>query len=145
MVMLPVHAGNGSKWASILELSQFRLRWGEFTRRDHIIKSYAIVTAIAKRLIGGLAAAAEGNDGAAGEAERGTRGVEDFELAFNADGTIGGDGDFGGWHPTTIPQVARYFFLVGVVLEPATGGVVGGVLSSTTSPNLMVERPSYFL
>jgi len=70
--MLPAYAGNGSKWARILELSQFRLWRGKFARRDYVIKTYAIVAAIAKRLVRGLTAAAEGNDSAAREAERST-------------------------------------------------------------------------
>jgi hypothetical protein len=69
--MLPDQAGNGSNWARILELSQFRLWRGEFARRDYVVKSYAIVAAIAKRLVRGLTAAAEGNYGAAREPERG--------------------------------------------------------------------------
>ena len=69
--MLPPADSNGSNWARILELSQFRLWRGEFARRDYVIESYAIVASIAKRLVRGLTAAAEGNDSAAREAERG--------------------------------------------------------------------------
>ena len=44
--------------------------------------------AVAKRLVGALAAAAEGNHGASGQAERGTRGIQNLELAINTDGTV---------------------------------------------------------
>ena len=53
--------------------------------------------AVAKRLVGALPAAAEGNDGASGKAEGGSRGVEDLKFAFDPDGTVVQNSNFG-WH-----------------------------------------------
>ena len=52
---------------------------------------------VAERLVGRLTAAAEGNHGASSQAERGSGGIQDLEVAFNADGSVVQDYNFS-WH-----------------------------------------------
>src|SRR5579863_2415096 len=56
------------------------------------------VAAVAEGFIFRLAAAAEGNDGAAGETVFAAFGVADDEIAFDAEGSVIDDGDFGRGH-----------------------------------------------
>src|ERR1700745_911872 len=64
------------------------------------------VGAIAKWLIGGLAAAAKAQNGAARQSEWAPFGIEQVEVAFNADGAIVVHGDFG-WRQFSLPRI-RY-------------------------------------
>src|SRR5689334_3314589 len=148
--MLPDCADNGSNWARFWNFPCIRpgsLQFGfgrrQFARGNNVVESDSIVRSITERLIGGLAATAERNHSTSGESERGAVRVQDFEIAFDTDRAVAGNGDFRG-HLPTVAQ--RYFFFGGVV--PVAGGVVGGPCdfpSSTTSPNLIVDLPSYFL
>src|ERR1039458_7161292 len=70
------------KSSPILELGLGR---GQFARDDGVIEALAAMGAIAEGLVGGLAAAAEGDDGASGETEGGAGGIEDFASALGAD------------------------------------------------------------
>ena len=53
-----------------------------------MVEAHPIMRAIAKRLVLGVAAAAEGNHGAARQSKGGTRRIDDFEIAFDPDRTI---------------------------------------------------------
>jgi len=52
---------------------------------------------VAKRFVGGLAAAAQTDRGTTAQAERLALRVDDFNFAFHADGSIVIDDDFS-WH-----------------------------------------------
>src|SRR5512146_2749984 len=52
---------------------------------------------VAKRLVGGMAAAAQADAGASAETEKLALRVADFEVAFHPDGPVGIDDDFR-WH-----------------------------------------------
>ena len=56
--------------------------------RHGIVEAAARVGAIAKRLVGRLPAAAKGNHGTAGQAEGAAGGVQNLEVAFDADGPV---------------------------------------------------------
>ena len=67
--------------------------------RDHRVgETGALMAAVAERLVGRLSAAAKRDHGAPAQAEAGAGWVEDFEVALDADGAVGIDGDFGGCH-----------------------------------------------
>jgi len=100
----------------------------QFTRHHGVGKSYAVVAAIAERLVGGMAAAAQRDDRPPGEAEKRSRGVADLEFTFDAKGAVvlRRDSDSHGLivaRRRQRPPALRYFFFVGGVL-----------VSSTTSP-----------
>jgi hypothetical protein len=59
------------------------------------------VSAIAKRLIRGLATSAQGDSSAPTKTERGTGLVDNFEIAFNAYGAVVKDRDSGAWHSSS--------------------------------------------
>ena len=77
----------------------FRL-WGrQIARLDRIGKPHLPVAAVAKGLIGRVAAAAQLDHTAAPQAERLARGVEYLEFALDAKGAVVIHGD-SGWHNT---------------------------------------------
>ena len=76
---------------------QLGLRRRKFAGRHGIVETRAGVGPVAERLVGRLSAAAEGDYGPSGQAERGPGGVEDLEVAFNADGSVVQDYNFS-WH-----------------------------------------------
>jgi len=76
---------------------QFRLGRREFPCHDRIDKTGPIMAPVAKRLVGGLAAAAQTDRGTTAQAERLALRVDDFNFAFHADGSIVIDDDFS-WH-----------------------------------------------
>lgn len=53
-----------------------------------IVEPGARVRAVTERLVGRLPAAAERNHGTAGQAEGGAGGVQNLEVAFDADGPV---------------------------------------------------------
>jgi hypothetical protein len=61
-------------------------------------ESLARVTSVAEGLVLGVAAAAETDGRAAGEAESRACGVDDLEVAFNSNGAVAETSDFGGGH-----------------------------------------------
>jgi hypothetical protein len=62
--------------------------------RDGVAKTGGLVRAIAKRLVVGMAAAAQGDRGASSQAEGAAGGVDDLEVAFHANRAVGVDSDF---------------------------------------------------
>src|SRR5216683_1053191 len=70
------------------ERSDLGFGCGEFAGGYLVLEAGAGVGAVAERLVLGCAAAAEADGCASGEAEGAAGGVEDFEIAFNADGTV---------------------------------------------------------
>lgn len=62
-------------------------RW-QFPCHHRVLEPHPAVGAIAKRFIGGVAAAAQRNDGTARQPESGAAGVDNLELALNADGAV---------------------------------------------------------
>ena len=85
------------------EVLQFRLRRRQFPSDHGIREAHAIVGAVAKRLIGGVAAAAERNHRPASQAERGSGRVDNLEFPLDADGAVILRTDFG-WHFRIVPQ-----------------------------------------
>ena len=65
---------------------------------DLVLKADLLMGPVAEGFVGGVAAAAQADGGAPGEAEGLALRVEDFEIAFDADGAVAVDGDFGGGH-----------------------------------------------
>src|SRR5258705_8292739 len=75
----------GKNIGTILQL-WFRRR--KFAGGHGIVETSAGMGPVAERLVGRLPAAAEGNHGASGQAERGSGGVQDLEFAFNTNWPI---------------------------------------------------------
>jgi hypothetical protein len=72
-------------------------RWRrQITRSNRAGEVVALVRAIAKRLIRGLPAAAEGDSRASGEAENLAILVDNFEVALDPHGSIAENGYFSG-------------------------------------------------
>jgi hypothetical protein len=67
---------------------------GEFASFHLVLKSGAGVRAIAKRLVLGLAAAAQRNESTARQTELAALGIANIKIAFYADGAIAHDRDF---------------------------------------------------
>lgn len=61
---------------------------------DLVLKADSFMASVAEGFVGGVAAAAQGNHGAAGEAEGLALWVENLEVAFDTDGAVAIDGDF---------------------------------------------------
>jgi hypothetical protein len=72
--------------------------WREFARYHGAGESRTSVAPVAERLVGRLAAPAKRDHGSARQAERSGRGIEDFEVALDAERAIVVAGDFCGWH-----------------------------------------------
>lgn len=72
-------------FGTILQLGLGRRK---FAGGHGIVEAGARVGAVAERLVGRLPAAAERNHGTAGQAEGGAGGVQNFEVAFDADGPV---------------------------------------------------------
>ena len=73
--------------------------WGrEFASDDCIGKSGSFVGAVAKRLVLGMATAAKRDGSAPSEPERLALRVDNFEVAFDADRSVGVNSDFGCRH-----------------------------------------------
>jgi len=66
----------------------FRFRCGEIARDDFVLEAGLRVGAVTKRFALRLAAAAESNHLSASETELVSLGIENFEIAFNADGAV---------------------------------------------------------
>src|ERR1035438_8104523 len=90
-------------WRTRGSALQFRLRRRQFPGDHGIGKGHPIVGAIAERLIGGVAAAAERNHRPASQAERGSGRVYNLEFSLDADGAVILRTDFG-WHFRIVPQ-----------------------------------------
>ena len=75
----------GEDFGTILQL---RLGRRELAGRHGIGEALAGVGAVTERLVGRQTASAEGNHGTAGESEGGAGGVQDLEVAFDADGPV---------------------------------------------------------
>ena len=75
---------------------EFGLGRGKFTGGHGVGEAGARVGAVAEWLVGRLAAAAERNDGTAGQPEGGAGGVQNLEVAFDTDGPVAENGDFSG-------------------------------------------------
>jgi hypothetical protein len=77
---------------------EFRL-WGrQFSGRNGIGESTGLVGAIAEGLVCGVPAATETDDRPAGQAEGFAIRIEDFEVAFNPNGSVVIDSKFRGRH-----------------------------------------------
>ena len=92
--------GNSPKEAVILELllaseSEFGLRGRQFARDTRVGESNTFVTSVAKRLVLRLSAAAERYGCPPSQSEGCARGVNDFEIAFDAEVAVSLDGDSG--------------------------------------------------
>jgi hypothetical protein len=76
----------------------FRLQlglWrGQFASYDSVLEASFIVRTVAEGLIGRVAAAAEANRRASGQAEGGALRIHDLKVAFHADTTVVANGDF---------------------------------------------------
>ena len=81
-----------------LLLSNLSLRDWQLARDGLVGKSGTIVTAIAKRLIRGEPAAAQGNHGAARQSESGPGWIENLEISFDSQRAVILWGNLGGWH-----------------------------------------------
>lgn len=75
--------------------SNFGFGRGQVARFDRIGETNSIVRAVAKRLVCRLAAAAQADGGASGQTERLTGGIDDFEIAFDADRAVAVDRNLG--------------------------------------------------
>jgi hypothetical protein len=62
---------------------------------DGVGEAACLMGAIAEWLIGGLAGAAKAQSGTPRQSERATFGIDELEVAFDADGAIVVHGDFG--------------------------------------------------
>src|ERR1035438_3614570 len=82
----------GKDFGTVLQLGFGRRK---IARRHRILEAGARVGSIAKRFVGRLPAAAEGNHGTAGQAEGGAGGVQNLEVAFDTDGPVVHYGNFG--------------------------------------------------
>ena len=82
---------------------QFRLRRGQLPGDHGIGEGHAIVGAVAKGLIGGLAAAAKRDNRPAGESEGRSGGIDDFEFPLDTNGAVILRADFR-WHFRIVPQ-----------------------------------------
>jgi hypothetical protein len=78
--------------------SKLWLRRRELAGGYGVEKPGGFVRTVAERLVRGMAATAEGDGCAARETEGPTLGIEDFKIAFDADGPVGVYGDFGCSH-----------------------------------------------
>jgi hypothetical protein len=68
---------------------------GKFAGDDQVGEAAGFVGAVAEGFVRRVAAATEADGGASGEVEGVAGGVDDFEVAFNADRAVAIDGDFG--------------------------------------------------
>ena len=68
--------------------SELRRRWRKFAGFDLILESGTLVRTVAEGLIGGLAAAAQGDHFAPCESELVSLGVENLEISFDPDGSV---------------------------------------------------------
>src|SRR5277367_618700 len=75
----------------------FRGWWRQVPRRTGGLKILPAVGAVAKGLVFGVAAAAQTDNGTSAEAEGIAVDIGDDEVAFDADGAVGVDGNFR-WH-----------------------------------------------
>src|SRR5579859_1856310 len=86
--------------------SQFRADDSHFRRRrrrkvlgfDDACKAAFLVRAVAKWLVGGVSTAAEGDGGAAVEAEDAPLRIDDFKIAFDANRAVIFDQNFSSRH-----------------------------------------------
>src|ERR1700683_543929 len=78
-------------FATILSLLNLRLRDGrrQLASYDGIRKVYLSVGAVAEGLVGRGAAAPQADSGTTGEAEWRAGGIDDLEVAFHANRTVG--------------------------------------------------------
>jgi len=83
----------------LAEIRRLRLRLRDRGRKiagsDYAREILALVGAVAKGRIGGVATAAKAEAGPAAEPEGFAILIDDFEIAFDAHGTVIEDGDFG--------------------------------------------------
>ena len=86
--MLPLEAGIAPKGQNFWNSLYFGLGRGQFARGDRVVEAHPIVTSIAKRLVGALAATAQGDHGASGQSERGARRVLNLKISFNSYGSV---------------------------------------------------------
>jgi hypothetical protein len=80
------------------QVSQLGLWWGQLTRTHGIRKPTGLVRAITKGLVRGVPATAETDGRPAGQAKGFTFGIEDLEVAFNADRSVVIHRNFRGRH-----------------------------------------------
>ena len=60
---------------------------------DLVSKAYLFMASIAEWFVGGMTAAAKGEDGPASQAEGASFGVQDFEIALDTERTVVVDGN----------------------------------------------------
>src|SRR5262245_56755649 len=84
-----------------------RRRWRQHPSLHDRGKAASVVGPVAKRLVGGLATAAERDHGTSGQIEGSSFLVDDGELPFVPDGTIVADGDDGARHALLPSDVSQ--------------------------------------
>jgi hypothetical protein len=78
-----------NRWLKrVKKILNLGLRSGQFAGSDGVGEPGSGVRAVAKRLVGALSAAAEGDYRTSGQAEGGPAGVEDLKFALNAAGPL---------------------------------------------------------
>jgi hypothetical protein len=82
---------------SYLNFGDFGRGGRKITRGNFVNETACLVGTIAERLVGGLAAAAESDGSASGEAELISGGIYDLKIAFDEDRAVISKRDFS-WH-----------------------------------------------
>ncbi len=93
----PDTCGRGQRSLSLFGFLNFGGGRRKIASRARGFETLAAVSPVAEGFIFGVAAAAQADDRASAESEGLAVHIGDLKFSFNADGTIGIDGDFS-WH-----------------------------------------------
>ena|ERR1700693_18973 len=89
---------SGDRCSGVSSGLDLRFRRRQFPRYHLMTEAHAVVAAVAKRFVLGVATAAQRDDRPSGKTERDAGGIADFEFALDTDGAIMKAGDFGCGH-----------------------------------------------